>query len=177
MSYRNHNLKQYDKKQVLLLLSRSVLSDSLWPHGLQHSSLPCPSLFPGVCSNSCPLSQWCHPTISSSVAPFSFCPHSFPESGSFPMSQLFTSGGHSIGTSASVLPVNIQGWFPLGLTGLISLLSKGLSRVFSSTIVQNLHFSVLSLLYGTTLTSICVYRKNHSSDYMDLCWQHDVSAF
>ena len=124
---------------LLLLLCCSVMSDSLQPHRLQHTSLPCPSLFPGVCLNSCPLSQWCHPTISSSVAPFS-CPHSFPESGSFPMSQLFTSGGHSIGTSASVLPVNIQGWFPLGLTGLIYLLFKGLSRVFSSTVVQNHQF-------------------------------------
>ena len=110
------------------------MSNSLQPHGLQHASLPCPSLSPGVCSNSCPLSRWCHPTISSSVTPFSSCPQCFPASGSFPMSQLFAWGGHSIGASASasVLPMNIQGWFPLGFTGLI-LLSKGLSRVFSST--------------------------------------------
>ena len=98
--------------------------------------------FPGVCSNSCPLSQWCHPTISSSAAPFSFCLQSFPASGYFPVNQLFTSGGQSIGASASesALPMNIQGWFPLGLTGLISLLSKGLSRVFSSTTVWKYQF-------------------------------------
>ena len=103
--------------------SRSVMSDSLWPHGLQHARLPCPSPTPGVYSNSCPLSRWCHPTISSSFIPFSSCPQSFPASGSFPMSQLFTSGGQSIGVSASasVLPMNTQDWFPLGLTGWISL--------------------------------------------------------
>ena len=112
------------------------MSDSSQPHGLQHIRLRCHSLFPRVCSNSCPLNQWCHPTIPSSVTPFSSCPQSFPASGSFPMSQLFTSGGQSIGISASssVLPVNIQGWFPVEWTGLISSLSKGLSRVFSSTI-------------------------------------------
>ena len=112
------------------------MSDSLQPHGLQHTRLPCPSLSPGVCSNSCPLSQWCHQTISSSVTPFSSCPQSFPASGFFLRNQLFTSGGQSTGasTSASVLPMNIQGWLPLGLTGLISLLSKRLfSSVFSST--------------------------------------------
>ena len=127
---------------VLLLFSRSVMSNSLRPHGLQHSRLPCPSLSPGVCSNSCPLSQWCHPTISSFVTPFFSCPQSFPASGSFPVNRLFTSAGHSIGASASapVLPMNIQGWFPLGLTALISLLSKGLSRVFSSTTVQKHQF-------------------------------------
>ena len=98
------------------------MSNSLWPHGLQHARFPCPSLSPRVCSNSCPLSRWCHPTISSSVAPFSSCPQSFPASGSFPVSQFFTSSGQSIGASASaaVLPMNIQGRFPLGLTGLIS---------------------------------------------------------
>ena len=114
------------------------MSDSLWPHGLQHARLPCPSLSPGVCSNSCSLSWWCRPTISSSVIPFSSCSQSFPASESFPMSQLFTSSGHSIGASASasVLPMNIQGWFPLGFTGSISLLSKGFSRVFSGTIVR-----------------------------------------
>ena len=112
--------------------------DSLWHHGLQHTRFACPSLSPGACSNSCPLSQWCHQTISSSVVPFSSYLQSFPASGSFPMSQLFPSGGQSIGASAStsVLPMNIQGWFPLGLTGLISLQSKGLSRVFSNTTVQ-----------------------------------------
>ena len=103
------------------------MSDSLWSHGLQQTRLSCPSLSPRVCSNSHPLNQWCHPTSSSSVALFSSCPQSFPASGSFPMGQLFSLGGQSIGTSAwaSVLPMNIQGWFPLGLTGLISLLSKG----------------------------------------------------
>ena len=109
-----------------LLFSRSVVSDSLQPHGLQHSRLPCPSLSCWACLNSCPLSQWCHPTILSSVAPFSSCLQSFPASGSFLMSQLFISGGPSIGASApvSVLLVNIQGWLPLGLPGFISLQSK-----------------------------------------------------
>ena len=140
------------------------MSDSLWPHGLQHARLPCPSPTPGACSNSCPLGRWVHPTISSSVIPFSFCLQSFPESRSFPMSQFFTSDGQSIGASASasVLPMNIQGWFPLGLTGWISLHSKGLSRVFSNTTVQSMNSSALSLLYGPTLTSIHAYRKNHS---------------
>ena len=106
--------------------SHSVVSDSLWSHGLQHAKLPCPSRTPEACSNSCPLSQWCHPTILSSVVSFSSCLQSFPASGSFLSSQFFTSGGQSIGASASasVLPVNIQDWFPLGLTGLITLLSK-----------------------------------------------------
>ena len=115
---------------------------TLWPHELQHSRLPYPSPTPRAYSNSCPLSRWCHPTISSSVVPFSFCPQSFPALGSFPVSQLFTSSGQSTGASASasVLPVNIQGWFPLGLTGLISLMSKGLSRVFSNTTVQKYQF-------------------------------------
>ena len=118
------------------------MSDSLQPNGLQHTRLPCPLLSSETCSNSCPLCQWCHLIISSSVVPFSSCSQSFPASGSFPRSQLFTSGGQSIRASASaeVLPVNIQGWFPLGLTGLISLQSKGLSRVFSSTIVQKHQF-------------------------------------
>jgi len=110
------------------------------PHGLQHARLPCPSLSPGVCSNSCPLSQWCHPTISSSATPFSSCPQSFPGSRSFPVTQLFASGGQSIGASASasVLPMNIQGSFPLGWTGFISLHSKGLSRVFSIPQFKNI---------------------------------------
>ena len=126
---------------LLLLFSLSVMSNSLQPHGLQHTRLPCPSLSPGVFSNSCLLSQWCSLTNSSSAAPFSFCLHSFPASESFPVNQQFASGV-SIGASASasVLPVTIQGWFPLGLTGLISLLSKGLWRVFSSTTVQKHQF-------------------------------------
>ena len=116
------------------------MSDSLRPHELQHARLPCPSLSPGVCSNSCPLSQWCHPNISFFVTPFSSCPQPFPASESFPKSQLITPGSQSIGASASasVLPKNIQGWFNLGLTGLISLLSKGLLRVSCSTIVWNI---------------------------------------
>ena len=114
----------------------------LWPHGLQHSRLPCPPLSPGVFSDLCPLSQWCHPTISSPVVPFSSCPQSFPTLGSFAMSQLFASGGLSVGASplASVLPMNIQDWYPLGFTGLISLLSKGLVRIFSSTTIQKQQF-------------------------------------
>ena len=116
--------------------SCSVMSDSLWPHGLQHARLPCPSPAPGACSNSCPLNWWCHPTISSSVIPFSSHLQSFPASWSFPTSQFFTSGGQSIGASASVLSMNIWGWFPLGLTSLISLQSKGLS----STTVQRHQF-------------------------------------
>ena len=115
----------------------SVMSDVLQPLGLQHARLPCPSPSPRVCSNSCPLSRWCHPTISSSIIPFSSCLQSLPASGPFLVSWLFASGGQSIGASASalVLPINIQDWFPLELTGLISLLSKWLSRVSSSTTV------------------------------------------
>ena len=122
----------------LLLFSSSVMSNSLWPNGLQHARLFCASVSPGVCSNSCSLSRWCHPPISSSVTCFSSCLQSFPASGSIPVSQLFASGDQSIGASASVsvLLMNIQGWFPLGLTALISLHSKGLSRVFSNTTVQ-----------------------------------------
>ena len=134
----------------MLLLSCTVASNSLQHHGLQHARLPCPSLSPRVCSKSCPLSWWCHPIISSSVALFSSCPQSFQASGSFPVSRFFTSSGQRIGASASasVLPLNIQGWFqsntqslfPLGLTGLISLLSKGLSRVFCSITIWKHQF-------------------------------------
>ena len=118
--------------------SHSVVSNSLRPHGLQHARPPCPSPTPRVYSNWCPLSQWCHPTISPSVVLFSACPQSFPASGSFPMSQLFTSGGQRTGVSAStsILPMNIQDWSPLEWTGWISLQSKGLSRVFSNTTGQ-----------------------------------------
>ena len=124
------------------LFSRSVVSNSLRPHEPQHARPPCPSPTPRVHPNPCPLSRWCHPTISSSVIPFSSCPQSFPASGSFQMSHLFTSGGQSIGVSAStsVLPMNIQDWFPLGWTGWISLPSKELSRVFSNTTVQKHQF-------------------------------------
>ena len=122
--------------------SRSVLSDSLRPHGSQHPRLPCPSPTPGVYSNSCPSSRCCHPTVSSSVIPLSSSLQSFPASGPFPMSQFFTSGGQSIGVSASasVLPMNIQDWFPSGLTCLISLQSQGLLRVFSNTTVHKYQF-------------------------------------
>ena len=132
-----------DQQWLLLWFSRSVASYCLWPHGLQHARLPCPSLFPSICSNSHPLSRWYHPTILSSVIALSFCLQSFPASRSFPMSWLFTSGGRSIGASASVLPMSIQSWFPLGLTGLISMLSKGLSRVPQ-------HNSKASILWRTT---------------------------
>ena len=140
--------------------------DFLRPHGLQHARLPCPSPTPGACSNSCPWSSWCHPTTLTSVIPFSSCLHSFPTSGSLPMSHFFASGGQSIGpsASASVFPMNIQGWSPLGLTGLISLQFKGLSRV-SNTTVQNSNSSALTLLYGPTLTSIHDFWKKCSFDY------------
>ena len=131
-----------------LLFSSSVMSDSLQLQGLQHARLSCPSPCPRTCSNSCPLSWWCHPTISSSVIPFSSCVQSFPASGSFQISQLFASSGQSIGVSASksVLPMNTQDWSPLGWTGWISLESKGLSRVFSNTTVQKHQF------FGTQLS-------------------------
>ena len=129
-------------KFISVQFSRSVVCNSLRPHGLQHTRPPCLSPIPRVYPNLYPLSWWCHPTISSSVVPFSLCPQSFPASGSFPMSQLFTSGGQSIGDSAStsVLPMNTQDWSPLGWTGWISLQSKGLSRVFSNTTVQKHQF-------------------------------------
>ena len=124
------------------MFSLSVMPNSLQPHGLQHTRLPCPSPTPEACSNSCPSSWWCHPIITSSVVPFSSCLQSFPASGSFLMSQFFASSGQSIGVSASasVLTMNIQDWFLLGLTGLISLQSKGLWRVFSNTTVQRQQF-------------------------------------
>ena len=122
--------------------SHSVMSDSLWPHESQQDRPPCPSPTPRVYSNSCPLSWWCHPAISSSVVPFSSCPQSLSASGSFPMSQLFPWGGQSIGVSAStsVFPINTQDWSPLGWNDWISLQSKGLSRVFSNTTVQKHQF-------------------------------------
>ena len=157
--------------------SRSVTSDPLWPHGLQHTKLPCPSLIPGACSNSCPLSWCCHPTISSSVIPFSSHFQSFPASGSFPVSQFFASGGQSIGVSASasVLPMNIQDWFPLRLTDLISLQSKGLWRVFSNiTVWKHWFFSTqLSLWsnshpYMTTGKTIALTRWTFVGKMMSL---------
>ena len=149
------------------------------PNGLQQDRLPSPSPSPGACSNSCPSRRWCQPTISSSIIPFSSLCQSFPASGSFSMSQFFVSGGQSIGVSASAsfLPMNIQDWAPLGLTGWISFQSKGLSKVFSNTAVQKHNSMVISLLYGSTLTYIHDCWKNHTFDYMDLCWQSDVCAF
>ena len=128
------------RQPQIVVVVHSVVSDSLWPHGLQHARPPCPSPSPGACSNPYPLSQWCHPTILPSVIPFSSCLQSFPASGSFVMSWLFTLGGQSIGASVSVLPMNIQNWFPLWLTSLISLQSKRFSRVFSNTTVQKHQF-------------------------------------
>ena len=128
--------------------SVAQLCPTLQPHGLQHARPLCPSPTPRVYSNSCPLSWWCHPTISCSVVPFSYCPQSYPASGAFQMSQFFASGGQSIRVSAStsVLPINTQDWYPLGWTGWISLLSKGLSRVISNTTVQKHQF------FGTQLS-------------------------
>ena len=141
-----------------------MVASSFWFHGLQHTWLPCPQILLKLISTE----LWCHPTISSSITPFSLCPQSSPTSGSFLMSWFFASGGQNFGVSASasVLSMNIQGWFPLGLTGFISLQSKGLSRVFSNTTVQkHQFFSVPSLLYGPTLILIHDYWKNHSFDY------------
>ena len=172
-TFSNPGWNNAEKRRPLISLvsvqfSCLVVSNSLWPHGLQHARLHWPSPTPGACSNSCPLSQWCNPTISYYVAPFSSCRHSFPASGSSLRLHFFASGGQSIGTSASasVLPMNIQDWFPLGLTGLISLQSKGLSRVFSNTTVQKHQFGTLALsfLYSPILTSIHNYWKNHSFD-------------
>ena len=146
---------EFSWSQLFVLLVQGIQFSSvtqlcltLWPHGLQFARLPCPSPAPAACSNSCPSSWWCHSTISSSIIPFSSCLQSFPASGSFPVSQFFASCGQSIGASASasILPMNIQDWFPLGLTGWISLQSKGLSRVFSNTTVQKHQF------FGTQLS-------------------------
>ena len=149
------------------------MSSALWPHELQHARLPCPSLSLRIFSNSCPLCLWCHPAISSSVTRFS-CLQSFPASGSFPMSRLFTSGGQSItdSASASVLPMSIQDWFPLGLTGLVSFHAKGLSRVFSRTTVQkHKFFSSQSSLWSSSH----IHNDYYNFDYTDLCLQSNVS--
>ena len=144
--------------------SPSVVSDSFWSHGLQHSRPPCPTPTPRVYSNSCPLSQWCYLTISSSVVPFSSCFQSSPASGSFPMSLFFASGGQSIEAlaSASVLPMNIQDWFPLGWTGWIS--PRDAQESSPTPQFKSINSSVLSFLYSPTLTSIYDYWKNHSFD-------------
>ena len=160
-----------------LQFSHSVMANSLRPHESQYTRPLCPSPTPGIHSNLCPSSRWCHPAISSSVVPFSFRPQSLLVSGSFPMSQLFTWGGQSIGVSASALPRNTQDWSPLQWTGWISLQSKGLSRVFSNTTVQSINSSALSFLHSPTLTSIHDHWKNHSLDETDLSQQSNVSAF
>ena len=161
---------------VLQPLNLVWLSSTPWTAACQASPSITISLSFNISQIYVLLSQWCHPVISSSVVCFSSCPQFFPASGSFPMSQLFASGGQDIGASASaaVLPMSIQGWSPLRSTGLISLLSKGLSRVFSAPQFESVNSSALSLLYGSTLTSIHDYRKNHSIDYTDLCQQSDV---
>ena len=144
-------------KPVFTVQSSSVpqLCPTLWSHGLQHARLPCPSPTAGAYSKACPLSQWCQPTILSSVVPFSSCLQSFPASGFFPVSWFFTSGGQSTGASpsASVLPMNMQGWIPLRLTGLISLQSKRLSESSPAPQFESINFLALSLLYGPTLTT------------------------
>ena len=160
-------LRIWEGSNIALLVSQFsclVVSDSLWPHELQHTRPPWPSLTPRVYSNSCPLNRWCHPTILSSVVPFSSCLQSFPASGSFQRSQLFASGGQSIGVSAPtlVLPMNIQDWLSLGWTDWISLQSKGLSSPTSQ--FKSINSSVLSFLYSPTLTSIHDPWKNHSLD-------------
>ena len=177
------HLERRDQNKRLSLphgvcVSCSVTSSFLWPHVLQHSRLLCPSPSPTACSNSCLLSRWCHPTISSFVIIFFSCLLYFQASGSFSMSWLFASDGQSIGASASpsVLPMNIQRWFPLGLIRYISLQSKGLSRVFSNTTVQKHQFFgiQLSLWSSPTLTSVYDHWENHSFEYMDLCQQSSL---
>ena len=155
------------------------LLSRVWPYGLQNARLLYFLLFSRVCSNSCPSSQWCYLTILSSASPFSFCLQSFPASGSFPVNRLFTSGGQRIGASASasVLPMSVQGWFPLKLTDLISLLSKGLSESSPAPQFENIYSLALCLLYGPALTTIRDYWEDHNLDYMDLSWQSDVFAF
>ena len=166
-----------DFKFSSVQFSHSVVFDSLWPHGLQNARLPCLSQTLRAYSNSCPLSWWCHPNISSSIVPFS-CPQSVPASGSFPMSQFFTSGGQSIGVSASasVLPMNIQDWFPLGLLG-PPCCPRNSQESYPTPQFKNIKSSALSFPCNPTLTSIHGYRKNQSFDQADLCWQSNVLAF
>ena len=151
---------------ISVQFSRSVMSDSLWPHESQHARPPCPSPTPRVYSNPCPLSQWSRPAISSSVVPFSSCPQSFSASGSFPMSQLFPWGGQSTGVSAStsVLPMNTQDWSPLGWTGWISLQSKDSQESSPTPQFKSINSSVLSFLHHPTLISIHDHWENHSLD-------------
>ena len=159
--------------------SCSVVSNSWRPHEPQHARPPCLSPTPGVHPNPCPLSRWCHPTVSSSVVPFSSHLQSFPTTGSFQMSQFFTSAGQSIGVSAStsVLPMNTQDWSPLGWTGLISLQSNGLSRVFFNTTVQKHQFFSAQLSLWSNFYIHTWLLENHSFVYSDLCQQSGVSTF
>ena len=183
----SHKEKMLTKIFVFLLnygnLIDLVLMADYWTmeitsqHGLQQARLPCPSPTPRVYLNSSPLSWWCHQTISSSVIPFSSCLQSFPASGSFQMSQLFASGGQNIGASESVLLMNIQGWFPLWLTGLTSLQSKRLSRVFSNTTVQKHQFFCTQLSLWSNSHIHTWLLENRSFDCTDLCQQSNVSAF
>ena len=165
----DHSLKIYYPLGDSVQFSRSVVSDSLWPHEPQHARPPCPSATAKNYPNPCPLSQWCHPAISSSVIPFSSCPQSFPASGSFQMSQLFASGSQSIGVSdsTSVLPMKTKDWSPFRWTGWISLQSKGLSRVFSNTPIQKHQF------FGTQLSS-----QSNSHIHTELLekWQYWLDA-
>ena len=158
-------MSAYDYSKKSVQFSHSVVSNSLWPHGLQNTRLPYPSPTPIACSNSCPSNRWCHPTILSSVNPFS-CLQSFPASGSFQMSQFFSSGDQSIGASASasVPPMNIQDWFPLGLTSLSSLQSKDFQESSPTPQFKSINSSAFSFLYSPTFTSIQDYWKNHSLD-------------
>ena len=148
-----------------LFFSHSVMSDSVMSW-LQHARVSCPSLSPGVHPNPCPLSRWCHPTISSSVIPFSSCLQPFPASGSFQINQFFTSGGQSIGVSASasVLPINIQEWFPSGLTGLFPCCPRDSQESSPAPHFESISSLMLSIFYGPTLTSICDYWKSYSFD-------------
>ena len=154
------------------------MSDSLRPHGLQHARLPCPSPTPGACSNSCPSNQWRHPTISSSVVPFSSL-QSFPASGSFPVSQFFASGGQSIvvSASASVLPMKTRDWFPLWWTDWISCSPRDSQECSPTPQFKNISSLVLNFIYGQTLTSVHNSLKNYSFDYMYLCQQSNVFCF
>ena len=156
----------------------SVVSNSLQSHEPQHARPPCPSPTPRVYPNSCPLSWWCHPTTSSSVIPFSSCPQSFPASGSFPMSHLFTSDDQSIGvsTSASVFLMSVQGWFPLRLTGLIPCCPKDSQESSPVPQFQGIYFSALHLLYSPSLTIIHDHWEDYSLDYTHLCWKSNISA-
>ena len=160
--------------------SHSVMSDSLRPHGVQHTMLPCPSPTPGVCSNSCPSSRWCHPTISFSVVPFSSCLQSLPASGSFPMSQLFTWGGQGIKSfSFNISPSNEHpGLISFGMDWLDLPAVPRHSQESSPTLqFKSINFLALSFLHSPTLTSTCDHWKNHSLDQTDLCWHSNVSDF